>query len=356
MHAVRLGEFGPPAGLVLEHVPDPVVEPDQVLIDVVAASVTFVETQIRAGRGPNPAGQPALPWVPGNGVGGTVAEVGARVDPGLVGTRVISTTGGSGGYAEQVAVSAAELIPIPDGLDLYTAVALLADGRTAVGLSQLVAPAPGEWVLVEAAGGGVGSLLVQLASRAGAKVIGAAGAPEKLAVAADVGAQVTVDYTQPDWADEIRAATAGAGVDAVFDGVGGRIGQQAFELLRDGGRMCIAGMASGSMTQPDPQEVERRGLSVLGLGDLALTPPTMRELTRAALDLAVGRELRPTIGQIYSLDDAATAHAAIEARATLGKTLLIVSPDGEGTDDHELSAKLRRLTTGLSSARSAKTI
>jgi NADPH:quinone reductase len=332
---VVLRAFGPPEELVLAEMPDPVPAAGQALVEVFAANITYVETQIRAGRGPNPAQRPTLPAVLGNGVAGMVIQVGDDVDPGLRGTRVISTTGGSGGYAELAVVNAADAIPVPDELDGLDALALLADGRTAIGLVRVTEPAPGEWVLVEAAGGGVGSLLVQLARSAGARVIAAAGSPAKLALAERLGADVVVDYTDAAWPDRVRSATGGAGVDLVFDGVGGAIGEAALALVRDGGRFCVHGMASGSFTSVPAEEVERRRLTRLGFDSplFRTSPGQMRELSEEALAAAATGRLRPTIGQTFALEDAAKAHAAIEARATLGKTLLLVNRSAARAED-----------------------
>lgn len=319
MLAVVLDEFGGPQQLVPRELPDPVAGPGQVIVDVAAVSVTFIETQIRAGRGPSPAHRPELPVILGNGVAGTIATTGDGVDGALRGTRVVGTTGGWGGYAELAACGVNDLVAVPDGLEFAEAAALLADGRTATGLVRAASPAAGEWVLVEAAGGGVGSLLVQLARDAGAKVIGAASSQRKRRLAEDLGAELTVDYTRPGWTDEVRAATGG-GVDLVFDSVGGDIGRAAFDLVRDGGRFSISGLASGSMTAI-PQDL--RGIQITGLRAIPNTPEQLRELTRIALAAAADGRLRPTVGQTFPLDHAADAHAAIEARTTLGKTLLV---------------------------------
>lgn len=309
MRAVVVREFGGPERLVVEEVPDPVPGPRQVLIEVAVAAITFVDTQSRAGRGPVPAHRPSLPYVPGNGVGGTVAAVGTGVPEALVGRRVISSLDGKGGYAELAVAQAAGLVEPPDGMSLEDAVALLADGRTAVGLMRAAAPKPGEWVLVEAAGGGVGSLLVQLAVRAGARVIGAASSQDKRRRAADLGAELTVDYTDPGWTATVREATGG--LDVVFDGVGGDIGAAAATLLRDGGRISVYGMAGGPMTEPGDR-VTRVGFP----------QADMRELVQEALEAG----LRPTIGQVLPLERAADAHAAMEARTVTGKSLLLPAP------------------------------
>jgi NADPH:quinone reductase len=319
MQAVVLSEFGPPNALSRAEMPDPSAGPGQVLIEVEIASITFVETQVRAGRSPNPAMAPRLPWIPGNGVGGVVAAAGEGVDPALVGVRVISTTGGSGGYAECVVVPAANAIAVPNGLGLAEAVALLADGRTAVALMRAARVRDGETVLVEAAAGGVGSLLVQLARNAGARVVAAAGGRRKLELARSLGAGVTVDYSDAAWSDRVGAETGG--VDVVFDGVGGAIGGAAFGLVRAGGRFCSFGLASGSFTAIPEGEPARRGVTVIR--GAPLEPAEMLELTGAALAEAAAGRLRPVVGQTFPLERAADAHAAIEARATVGKTLLV---------------------------------
>jgi NADPH2:quinone reductase len=299
MRAVVLHEFGPPEVLRTEEVADPVAGAGRVVVEVAAAGITFVETQVRAGRPPNPAMAPALPAILGNGVAGVVA-----------GRPVITTTSGSGGYAERVAVPADGVIEVPDGVEPEAALALLADGRTAVSLLRAAAPRAGETVLVEAAAGGVGTLLVQLVRDAGARVIAAARGAAKLALCADLGAEETVDYGDPGWA-------AGLSVDVVFDGVGGEVGRAALEALRPGGRFVRYGMASGAFTEvPEDRDVELVGLT-------RPTPEQMGELARAALALAADRRLRPVIGQRFELDQAAAAHAAIEERRTVGKTLLL---------------------------------
>ncbi|MGW7481813.1 NmrA family NAD(P)-binding protein [Nonomuraea muscovyensis] len=308
MRAVVLRKHGGPEALVVETVADPAPGPGQALVEVAVAGITFVETQVRADRGPR---RVELPAVLGNGVGGTVLAVGEGVDEAMIGTRVVSTLNGTGGYAELAVAAADQLIPVPDGLSLEEAVTLLADGRTAVGLARAAAPRPGEWVLVEAAGGGVGGLLVQLASAAGARVVGAASSAAKRRHAELLGAEVTVDYTDPRWPDEVRAAVGGP-VDVVFDGVGGAIGAAAQTLLRDGGRFSAYGMAGGPMTTADPR--------VTQVGWPEADP---RELAREALTLAAAGGLRPTIGGTFPLESAAEAHAAIESRTVTGKTLLL---------------------------------
>ncbi|HEU4947456.1 MAG TPA: zinc-binding dehydrogenase [Kribbella sp.] len=317
MRAVWLKEFGAPEMLVVRQVPDPVAGRGQVVIEVEFANVTFVETQFRAaGAGPVSA---TPPLIPGNGVGGVVAEVGEDVDRGLLGRRVVSSLGGTGGYAERAVADAAALIPVPERLAMDQAVALLADGRTAILLARTASVREGDRVLVEAAAGGVGTLLVQLARNAGARVVGLAGGARKVDVVRELGAEVAIDYRVDGWDQRVRDAVGG--VDVVFDGVGGAVARSAFGLLEGGGRMLSYGLASGSWMDISPEEAAERGVQLLqtqaGLAEL-------RALTAEALRAGAAGRLRPVIGQRYPLDQAAAAHAAIEARTTVGKTLLVV--------------------------------
>ncbi|HEX4529456.1 MAG TPA: zinc-binding dehydrogenase [Acidimicrobiia bacterium] len=317
-----LEAFGPPDVLVATEVAAPTVGAGQVLIDVELANVTFVETQVRAGHPPDPAMAPRLPTIPGNGVGGVVAAVGDGIDRSLLGARVVTSTGGSGAYAEQVAVDAGGVLRVPDELGMAEAIALLADGRTAALLVEAAAVVDGETVLVEAAAGGVGTLLVQLAGRRGARVLGAAGGTRKLALVRELGADATVDYRDPDWPTRVRAELPD-GVDVAFDGVGGAIGRAAFDLVRGGGRFVPFGMASGEFAQPRVEDATRRRVRIVHLG--RPTPADVARVTRAVLDDAAAGRLRPVIGQRFPLADAAAAHAAIERRDTIGKTLLQVA-------------------------------
>ncbi|WP_319459245.1 zinc-binding dehydrogenase [Micromonospora sp. RTP1Z1] len=315
MRAVWLREFGGPEVLVPGPAPDPVPGPGQVLIEVAHANLTFVETMFRAtGFGPFAA---VPPLIPGNGVGGVIAAVGPGVDPELVGRRVVSGTGGAGGYAERVVVDRELPIEVPAGLPLDEAVAVFADGRTATMLVHAAHLRPGERVLVEAAAGGVGTLLAQLAAAAGTRVVAAAGGTRKVALLRERGLDVVVDYRQPDWADQVRSATGG--VDVVFDGVGGPLARAAFDLLEAGGRMLSFGLASGAWAELPADLAATRGVTLLRPTS---DPAALRAFTEQALAEAAAGRLRPLIGQRFPLDRAAEAHAAIQSRATVGKTLL----------------------------------
>ncbi|MGP3999353.1 zinc-binding dehydrogenase [Streptomyces sp. 8N706] len=322
MRVVQATAFGGPSVLVGGEAPEPVARAGQVVIAVGVAVVEFVETQIRRGESPGPA-LPRPPYVPGHTVAGEVLRAGAGVDSHWVGRRVVASALG-GGYVERAVAAVDELVPVPEGVRLREAAALHGDGSTALGLMENARIRPGEWVLVEAAGGGVGSLLVQLADAAGARVIGAAGGQRKLRPVRELGARVAVDSSEPEWTKRVHEATDGAGPDVVFDGVGGETGRAAFGVTARGGRFSVHGASSGTLTRIDPEEAERRGVTVLGIEQLHRFPAGAGRRAGQALAEAAAGRLTPLIGGAFPLERACEAHAAIEARDVVGKTLLLV--------------------------------
>jgi NADPH:quinone reductase len=325
MQVIQVNEFGAPDVLTPRQMPDPVAGPGQVVIETAAADVLLVDTLIRSGRGVDYFSV-RPPYVPGSGVAGHVIEVGDGGDRSWTGRAAITRTGaagGFGGYAERAVMPAADLIPVPPGLGLLGAAALLHDGTTASGLVELAVIKPGEWVLITAAGGGMGVLLVQLARAAGGRVIGAARGQAKLDLVRDAGAEAALDYSDPDWTARVRELTAGRGADVVFDGAGGRLGQAAFEVTAPGGRFSAHGMSDGGFARLDAQQAADRRITVHGIEGAQHDPATFRRHAAAALAEAAAGRLRPVIGQTFPLNRAAAAHTALEARATVAKTLLI---------------------------------
>ena len=207
MLVIEVPRFGGPEVLVAADSPDPSAGPGELVVAVTASDVMFLDTMIRSGRG---AGFFPIrpPYVPGNGVAGRVMGVGDGVDAELAGRPVIAHTGGpggGGGYAEQAVVKLDDTVLVPDGLDLLTAAAVIHDGPTALRIVSLVDVRPGERVLILGAAGGMGILLVQLLRSRGARVIGAARGKAKVDAVSEAGADVVVDYGQPDWASEVAA-------------------------------------------------------------------------------------------------------------------------------------------------------
>ncbi|GAA3978567.1 zinc-binding dehydrogenase [Actinomadura viridis] len=323
MRVVQVLRFGDPEVLVPGEVPEPVAGAGQVVVDVAVAGVTFVETQIRRGVDKWHA-RPSLPYVPGGLVAGHVSSVGARVDPAWLGRRVIAGTGETGGFAERAVAEVQELFPVPDGLGLPEAVALHSDGSTAQGLIERAGIGSGDWVLVEAAAGGVGSLLVQLARLEGARVVGVARGARKLDLIRDLGADAAVDYSEPAWTKQVLEVTGGAGPDVVFDGVGGQIGRAAFEVTARGGRFSVHGASSGEVTLVDSAEARLKGVDVIGIEQLFEFGPNVGRWAEQMMSKAAAGLVRPVIGQTFPLERAADAHAAIENRTALGKTLLLI--------------------------------
>jgi NADPH2:quinone reductase len=324
IRAIQITEFGAPDVLRTVEVPAPVPGPGEVLIQVSHIDTIFVETQIRAGWGGDyfPV---EFPYVPGGAVSGTVLATGPGTEASWTGRRVVAGPGLSGAYAEQVVARATRLVPVPPGLGLLEAAALAHDGVTATGLAESVRIAPTDRVLILGAAGGMGTLLVQLAHAAGARVVGAARGPEKLALVRSLGADATVDYSAPDWPDLARKALGGAGADVILDGVGGELGLQAFALAADGARVSAHGAPSGGFAPIDPAEAARRHITLTGIADLQFTEKDIVRLSTQAVAQAAEGTLRPTIARTYPLERAAEAHRAIEARALAGKAVLTVA-------------------------------
>jgi NADPH2:quinone reductase len=323
MRVIQVAQFGGPEVLVPVEVSDPVPGPGQAIIEVAAADVLFLDAMIRYGLAVDyfPL---RPPYVPGNGVAGTVISVGSETDASRVGGRVVAHTGGNGGYVGRAVVSVEALVPVPEGLGLPEAAALLHDGATALGLAESFPIRPGEQVLVVGASGGLGILLVQLAHAAGARVIGAARGPAKLELAREAGADVVIDDSGPDWPKQVLDATGGKGADLVFDNVGGPIGMAAFEVTAAGGRFSAHGAPGGGFASISPREAERRQVTVRGIEQVQFAPADLARLAGRALAEAAAGRLRPVIGQTYPLERAADAHAAIEARTVIAKTLLLI--------------------------------
>lgn len=325
MRAIEVSRFGGPEVLEIRHLADPTPGPGQVAVTAAASDVLFVDTMIRSGKGADyfPI---RPPYVPGNGLGGTVTAVGDGADPAWLGRAVVARTGGpggTGGYADMAAVELDACAAVPEGVDILDATAVLHDGTTALRVLEKTAPHEGEFVVVLGAAGGMGILLVQLLVARGATVVGAARGSTKGAVVVEAGAAAAVDYGEAGWIDTVLDATGGHRPTVVLDGVGGTIGGKAFELIADGGRFSAHGTPSGSFAQIDKGEAARRGVTVTTIADLQFGPGDRSRLLNAALAELATTALAPLVGQTFSLAEAPKAHQAIESRETTAKTLLL---------------------------------
>lgn len=332
MRAMITDAPGPPDVLRPIDLPDPTPAQGQVTVQVDVAAITFIDTQLRAGTSPRPAG--TFPMVIGNGVGGTVIAAGPDVDPDWVGVQVATTTGGHGGYATHALAAATDLHRLPAALELQSAVALLADGRTALGLAQAAGIGSTDTVVVTAAAGGVGSLLVQLARQPHARVIALVGSDDKLHLARELGADTAINYRTEQWATDLSRELPD-GADIIFDGVGGATSRTLTPHLRRGARYLPHGAASGEWGDIDADLAAQGGITVVPLSAIGADPSHNHALIDQAFALAAAGKLRPVIGQSFPLERAADAHAAIESRTTLGKTLLL-------TDTADLGPVSRR--------------
>ncbi|WP_129663980.1 zinc-binding dehydrogenase [Phytoactinopolyspora endophytica] len=321
MRAVVLREFGPAENLTYETVPDPTPGDGQVSIVVEVAGLHLIETAMRAGLAIGPP-LPELPTIFGSEVAGVVDAVGAGVDPSWIGTGVVTAAGQPGGYAEKAVADVVDVQPIPDGLDVDTAVAMVRTGATTLGMLDVAELTPEDVVLVNSAAGGIGRLLVQYAHNLGATVVGAAGGPSKVAAVRDLGADVAVDYNRPDWSGTVREQLGGRRVTVVLDGVGGEKADSAFGLLADGGRFVSIGNASRHEPHLDPELQKSRSLTTIdALGHLLSERERFSEREERALRAAAEGRMIPTI-QAFPLSEAAAAHVALENRETTGKVVL----------------------------------
>ncbi|WP_053851290.1 zinc-binding dehydrogenase [Streptomyces sp. NRRL B-24085] len=324
MHAIRLHAFGPAENLTYERTEDPVPGPGQVRIAVRAAGVHLLDTALREGH-QGPAPRPAaLPTVPGREVAGTVESLGEGVAGLWLGKRVVAHLGfAPGGYAELAVTDVDRVHEIPANLDFAQAVAMIGTGRTAMGIVQFAELGPDSVVVVPAAAGGIGTLLVQYAKNAGATVVGLAGGPEKTARVQANGADLAVDYTDPSWPGKVRAFLGGRPATVVFDGVGGEIARESVALLDENGRHIVFGWSGEGIHDGGPYLVDGVSEQVLGpvMAQKAGGPNPIRTLELRALAEAAAGRLTPAV-QRFPLAEAAAAHRALETRGTTGKVVL----------------------------------
>lgn len=322
MRAIQITETGGPEVLRLAELPEPEPDPGQLLVEVAAAGVNYLDTYHRSGAYPM-----ALPFIPGREGAGTVTAVGPDVSEIAVGDRVAWATS-LASYAEQAVVPAEQAVPVPQGMDIQTAAGCLLQGMTAHYLAVSVhSVQPSETVLVHAAAGGMGLLLTQLATARGGRVIGTVSTPAKERLARDAGAAEVIRYTEiDDLAGEVRRLTGGDGVAAVYDGVGASTFDASLGSLRPRGMLALYGAASGPVPPVDPQRLNSAGSVFLTRPTLAHYVATREELLWRAgevFDLILDGSLRITIGGRYPLADASRAHQDLQGRRSTGKLLLL---------------------------------
>jgi NADPH2:quinone reductase len=321
MKAIQVSQVGGPEVLTLVDVDIPEPKPNEALVQIKAAGVNFIDVYFREGRYPAP-----LPFTDGQEAAGVVVAVGGDVTTLRLGERV-AYVGRLGSYAEYATVPAGQLVKIPDELDFEQAAAAMLQGMTAHYLSYSTYPVKqGETVLIHAAAGGVGRLLVQLAKHLGARVIATAGSEEKAQLAYGAGADDVIVYTQQDFETETRRLTDGQGVHVVYDGVGKDTFAKDLEVLRPRGYLVLFGGASGAVPPFDLMQLTKHGSLFVTRPMLANYTASREELEQRSndvLQMIVRGDLKLRIHKKYPLADAQQAHRDLEGRKTTGKLLLI---------------------------------
>ncbi|MDR7517479.1 MAG: quinone oxidoreductase [Armatimonadota bacterium] len=321
MKAVRIHAHGGPEVLQYEEVPVPTPGPREVRVKVDAAGLNFLDTYHRTGLY-----QVSLPFTPGSEAAGVVDAVGPGVDDLRPGDRVAWAMY-PGAYAEYAVVPAARLVPVPEGLDAHIAAAVMVQGMTAHYLTHSTYPLrAGRTVLVHAAGGGTGQILVQVCKRLGAVVVGTASSEEKARLAREAGADHVIRYDQEDFVEAVRRITGGRGVDVVYDGVGRATAEKDLDVLQPRGYLVLFGNASGAPPAISPLTLMAKGSLFVtrpSLGHYTATREELLERARAVFGWVHRGEVRVRIARTYPLAAAADAHRALESRQLPGKALLL---------------------------------
>ena len=327
MRAVTISEPGGPEVLGWGEVPDPECGPGEVVVDVVATAVNRADLLQRQGNYPPPPGASAVLGLECSGI---VSEVGAGVTGWSVGDEVCALLSG-GGYAERVAVPAAQLLPKPSGVELATAAALPEVVCTVwSNVFMLARLRHGEVFLVHGGSSGIGTMAVQLAARAGARVAVTAGSPAKLDFCRELGAEILVDYRADDFVEVVRAATDGHGADVVLDIMGAKYLARNVDVLATGGRLVGIGMQGGTRAELDLGKLMRKRASVAAttLRSRPATGPGGKAEIVAAVRHDVWPDVergvvRPVVDRRLPMSRAADAHALVEASDHIGKVLLV---------------------------------
>jgi len=322
MRAVVCHELGPPANLKVEERPDLLPGPGQVIVDVAACGVNFVDALMVQGLYQL---KPQPPFVPGSEVAGSVARVGEGVEGVAPGDRVVAMPG-LNGFAEQVGVQASALLPVPGGLDLPTAACFVQSYCTALfALDRRGGLRPGETLLVLGAAGGVGLAAIDVARAMGARVIAAASSPEKLALCRARGADETIDYEREDLKERAKALSGG-GVDMVYDPVGGARAEPALRACAPGARYLVIGFASGEIPKLRLNLVLLKSCQVVGVDwggtahrDPALNPKLLADLGR----MIEAGDLAPTSPARFPLEQAGRVLTDLSERRLAGKAVLL---------------------------------
>ncbi|MBC7798790.1 MAG: quinone oxidoreductase [Pyrinomonadaceae bacterium] len=315
MKAILMNGYGDVDVLSYEETETPTPKADEVLIKVEAAGLNYADTMLRKGVY---LVKPETPFVPGFEVAGTIESLGENVNNLRLGQRVMAFIS-IGGYAEFAVAPSHQAFAIPENIESVKALALTGQGWTAMGLLRDLKA--GQTILIHAAAGGVGTLLVQLAKIRGAKVIGTASTSEKLELIKSLGADFAVNYTEHDWSEQVLTATDGNGVDLIIEMVGGEIGRQNLACLARRGTMIIYGQASGENFELSAVDLLYKSATVKGYILYNETPEDLASYTTELIKLVDEKRFDILVTE-FPLEKAADAQRALETRKTTGKVVL----------------------------------
>jgi len=320
MKAIQITEYGGPEVMKYSEVSDPVAAQGEALVKIEAVGVNFTDIYSRAGINP-----PGLPWIVGVEGAGVVTAVGAGVDSINVGDNV-AYSGVFGSYAEMASVPASKLIKLPDGLDARSGAAVMLQGMTAHYLCHSTyAVQPGDKVLIHAGAGGVGLLLTQMVKKLGGYVFSTVSTEEKAQLSRDAGSDQVILYGEQDFSEEIKKATDGKGLQAVYDAVGETTFEKSISCLGRRGHMVLYGQASGPPPLIDPRRLGNGSLFLTrpGLADYTSTRDELEQRAGDVLNWVKSGDLNLRVEHVFPLSEAPEAHSQLASRATTGKILLI---------------------------------
>jgi NADPH2:quinone reductase len=321
MHAIWVDTPGGSEVLSYREGTQPQPKDGEVLVKLAAIGVNFIDVYYRSGLYAT-----SYPFIPGMEAAGVVEAVGAGVTELKRGDRVVYASSQPGSYAEYTVVSASIAVPVPDNIDDRSAAAAFLQGMTAHYLTHSTYPLQaGDTVLIHAAAGGVGSLLIQVARHLGAHVIATTSTAEKAQLAYEVGAHEVILYMQGNIEEEVRRLTRGEGVSVVYDSVGKTTFEQSLNCLRRCGYLVLYGQSSGLVPTLEPARLANKSLFLTRpmLFDYIADRQSLLTRARAVLDWVASGKMRLHIWRTYPLSEATQAHRALESRAALGKILLL---------------------------------
>jgi NADPH2:quinone reductase len=321
MRAIVCESFTSPEGLTVSEIDAPTIGEEDVLVDIKATGLGYVDALTVAGLYQV---KPPLPFIPGNEIAGVVSEIGPKVKHLRVGQRVLVM--GNGGLTEKIAIHESRCLPIPEVLSYAAAASFMVNYCTAFhGLTHCGNLQDGETILILGAAGGVGVAAIDVAKALGATVIAAASSEEKRQACLSFGADHVLDYSADNWRDELKTILAGKPLNAVYDPVGGDFAEPALRSLSAGGRFLVVGFATGDIPKIPLNLALLKQCSIVGVnwgGHLILNPTASKPVTTTLLEWIASGKLKPEAGELFPLEKAGSAMMKMLGRQAIGKVVI----------------------------------